>query len=177
VAKPDIDDGWYKKSIELEAALDFADFTKYARVILRYAFSQLFGTGARPRFVHISCAEIASRVGCVRQAMYRARHELVVSGVLTPVEGRENVFEFNKDYESWVKIRRDGSYFKPASGPRLSAAEVADCRNAPAYWKGCKDTSIAHEVVNQSDDAVNQSDDKVDSDVSTNRMSSCQPIG
>ena len=41
MAKPDCNDGYYKKSIELEAALDFAGFTKIARTILRYTFAQI----------------------------------------------------------------------------------------------------------------------------------------
>jgi hypothetical protein len=133
VAKPDCDDGWIKKSIELEAALDFADFTKIARTILRYAFLQLFGWGARPRHARLNCAEIAERIGKPYTLVHRARRELVASGVLVQVGSDPDLFRFVKDYEKWVKVARLKASFYPVPEPRLTPREIADCKDAPAY--------------------------------------------
>lgn len=149
MAKPDTDDGWWKKSIELEAALDFADFSKPARTVLRYVFSQIFGIGKRPRLAFLPQAQIAARIGQCRQVINRAITELVASRVLVMV--RDDQYRFNKDYESWVTWSRD----KAKCGlPRLTDVEVEDCRNAIAYSNSFRMPESDRMDVSQVDDAT-----------------------
>lgn len=136
MAKPDCDDGWYKKSIELEAALDFADFTKIARIILRYGFCQIFGQGRRPRYMTLHTAEIAERIGKHRQNVHRAMDELIKSHVLAPVAGKPGAYRFVKDYEKWTFIARVKSAYVESDVPRLNRTEVADCKNSVSYSRG-----------------------------------------
>lgn len=133
MAKPDCDDGWYKKSIELEAALDFADFTKIARTILRYGFCQIFGQGRRPRYMVISCTEIAGRIRKNRQHVYRALDELIKSNVLVPIEGMRHTYKFVDEYEKWTQISRSNGTLASSSRPRLNPTEIHDCVVSPSY--------------------------------------------
>jgi hypothetical protein len=152
VAKPDCDDGWYKKSIELEAALGYADFTKLAQTLLRYVFCQIFGQGDRPRTAVLNCSEIAARMKKPRQHVFRALQELVASKVLVPVGGREDTYRFVKDYEKWKLVARLKGSFFPTDRPRLDPAEVADCLDAPDYSRGFVQKRHVHESVINRDD-------------------------
>jgi hypothetical protein len=127
VAKPDCDDGWYPMSIELGAALDFADFTAYARTILRYVFGQIFGRGRRPKYAVIKCPKIAKRTGIPVQHLYRSLSELAVSGALEAVEGKPNTYRFVKDYQKWTGCRREGNAQVSTGEPRLTKAQRDDC--------------------------------------------------
>lgn len=119
MAKPDLDDGWFMLAHELDAALDAADFTKAARVVLREVKAQIFGP-RRLRVATISPSEIARGVGRPRQFGVRGVAELVASRALLRVA--EGTYRFAKDYESWTW--KDGS-------PRLTPDEVAWAKSAP----------------------------------------------
>ena len=134
MARPDCDDGWIKISVELEAALDFADFTKMGRTILRYAFLQIFGGGRRPAHALISPTEIAGRIGRSKQLVSRGLQELTASGVLAAVDGQPGAYRLVKNYERWVVARRTRNEGFEATGERLlTDREIADCKASPAY--------------------------------------------
>ena len=160
MAKPDCDDGWYKKSIELEAALGYANFTKLAQTVLRYVFCQIFGQGKRPRYAVINCSEIAARMKKPRQHVFRAIQELVASNVLVPVAGRDDTYRFIKDYDKWVMVARLKGSFHPTSVKRINPDEGADCLDAPTYSRQFADQTHADlSVINLDDRAVINLDD------------------
>jgi hypothetical protein len=149
VAKPDCDDGWYPMSIELGAALDFADFTSTARTILRYVFGQIFGRGRRPRYAIVKCLDIARRTGIPMQHLYRALSELVASGVLEPVEGKPNTYRFLKDYAKWTRSRRVSNAHIPVSEPRLTQTQRDDCVGSVEFSHTHQLPTIKHELLTQ----------------------------
>ena len=128
MAKPDTDDGWFKKAVELETAVNYAGFSRVARVLLGYVFIQIFGRGKRPELAFLPRKETASRLRQKRQNFDRAIQELVESGVL--IEVRDDQYRFVKDYEKWIAWSRDSA---KRGWPRLSPEDIEDCKDMPVY--------------------------------------------
>lgn len=147
MAKPDTDDGWYKKSIELEAALDYADFSKMARTILRFGFSQIFGVGRRPRYIKLESRDVIARTGKTKQEVYRGFLELINAKVFDPIEGSPNTYRFVKDYELWRETSRVKGLPVTSCKSRLSPREIADCKGAIGYAMSFKDAKDTDETV------------------------------
>ena len=151
MARPDCDDGWFKIASELHSAISYADFTKLADRILGLAFLQIFGRGVRPRYVVLVPKDIVKQTGKLKQNVYWAIKELVLSGVLVPIPGKEFTYKFVKDYEKWVKVgRKNGSPFSTEI-PRLDPSEVADCKTSPAYQNQFERRSNQQMTVTQLD--------------------------
>lgn len=128
MAKPDTDDGWFKLSLELEAALAFAGFSRVARTLLARVFIQIFGKGKRPKLAYLPQKILAETIEQKLTNVTRAVRELVESGVLIGVG--DDRYQFVKDYEKWVRCGRQ----KTGRGePRLTEKEVADCKRMIAY--------------------------------------------
>ena len=138
MAKPDTDDGWFKIAVELEAALAFGGFSKIARTLLRYVFTQIYGRGSRPKLAYLPQKTIADRIGQRKQNVSRAIRELVESHVLA--EAKPDHYWFIKDYEKWTTWGRDP---KACGLPRLTPKEVADCKDSPRYADGFRLASNA----------------------------------
>jgi hypothetical protein len=132
MAKPDTDDGWFKLAYELDAALCYADFSSLAQTILRLIRAQLYGKGKRA-VARLAVAEVVVRTGQKAPNVHRAFRELIDSGALIGAEA--DGFRFVKDYEKWTRRERHRDFDSPKV-PRLTPAEVADCKAAPSYAKG-----------------------------------------
>jgi hypothetical protein len=146
MAKPDCDDGWFKLSHELDAALAVADFTKGARIVLREVFSQIYGPAKRTIAV-ISAADLGRRYGRPRQYFSRALEELDASGSIRRLD--PNRVRFAKDYSGWTFT--DGS-------PRLTTAEISACSVAPqvslAYLAEDQKRAGTHQSEQQTSDII-----------------------
>lgn len=152
MAKPDLDDGWYMLSHELDEALSCADFTKAARMVIREVFAQIYGPAKR-KVAKVSGSEMGRRWGRDRQYFDRGIAEAVDSLAL---ERDGKGFRFVKDYEKWViKPRKKGDPIIP----RFSKVEISAIDSAPEHAMYFK-TEDTRSTCGQRKSGDNQTDDK-----------------
>lgn len=139
MAKPDTDDGWFKLSDELFAALCVADFTKRAMVVIRECFEQMFGD-AKKSEVYLDPVDIADRSGTIRTSVWKGIAELTASGVLVPLGNYR--YRFNKDYSQWTK-----NGHSRLTGREQDYAREAPGRSHPNRRKACQSGNATLKVV------------------------------
>lgn len=103
MAKPDCDDGYYKLSYELGAALFSFGFGEIEGHIIGLVLEAQYGFGKR-KFVELSPASLSAEWEVPRQNIHRAIGNLVARNVLLPLG--DNRYQFLKDYENWDKKGR-----------------------------------------------------------------------
>jgi hypothetical protein len=132
MAKPDTDHGWVQIAYELDAAFGYADFSKPAQAIIRMIRGQVYGY-RKLALARLTVAEVVARTGQRRQNVERAFREILDSGAITSSEA--DSYGIAKDYETWTRreVPRD---YESAKIPRLTQAEVADCKASKGYADG-----------------------------------------
>jgi hypothetical protein len=98
VAKPDLEDGYFKFAYELLPALLLAGFRKEASLVLCEVLAQTYGRGKR-RSAVVEPAKIAARAGRQRSNVWRGLKELTDAHIL--VRQPDGTYKFVKDYAKW----------------------------------------------------------------------------
>jgi hypothetical protein len=98
VAKPDLEDGYFKFAYELLPALLLGQFRKEASIVLCEVLAQTYGRGKR-RSAVVEPARISARCGCRRENVWRGLKQLTDANVL--VRQDDGTYRFVKDYAKW----------------------------------------------------------------------------
>jgi hypothetical protein len=125
---PEPEPPWFKMNLELEMALNYANFSGLARVLIGYVFLQIGGRGIRPTQAFLPRNQLIGRTRQKRQNVYRAMEELIGSGVL--VDRKYDLYDFVPDYEKWLTWNRDPA---KCGHPRLTKTEIQECQESIAY--------------------------------------------
>lgn len=170
MAKPDCDDGYYKLSYELAAAMLTFGFGEIEGFIIGRVLEQQYGW-AKKKMVHIRTCEVASLLDVDRRLVNRAIHKLIGVGVLLDLG--DDCYTFVKDYESWEtphwkQAKRDRWVLFAKRAPKRAKADRP--KAAPADRDGliaCSDGPSDY-VISKDD----KSDD-ADETLSSSKMTTC----
>lgn len=181
MAKPDCDDGYYKLSYELGAALFSFGFGEIEGHIIGLVLEAQYGFGKR-KYVELSPAALSAEWDVPRQNVHRAIGNLVARNVLLSLG--DNRYQFLKDYENWDKkgtparvllwkafvadAPRRAKSFRPLPPPR---------ERGDLILEGVAGVNDGADSVIFKDDTSNQADDSSSSSKMTNRhLQRLQPV-
>lgn len=98
MAKPDLDDGWFKVAYELLPPLMMCCQRVEASIVLCEVLAQTYGRGKRET-AKLEPVKIAARTGRKREYIWKGIRELTANGVIEKMG--DGTYRFEKDYEKW----------------------------------------------------------------------------
>jgi hypothetical protein len=163
VAKPDLEDGYFKFAYELLPALLLGQFRKEASIVLCEVLAQTYGRGKR-RSAVVEPARIAARCGCRRENVWRGLKQLTDANVL--VRQDDGTYRFVKDYAKWRTDR----------GILMDTVGQAYCAAYPVLAKSYEPDRGGDPAVSTVDTASTNADDSTVSTVDTVSVSTVDTV-